>query len=275
METTSAEADEFDEGLRMHDYARRLDSQFESAPDTPSKSPAQKKSRIAHHEVISNAVLLKAIEKMSKMQEESLVKLKSVEVSVKENTASITKLTFSLEAMKEQVAGVTEQVTTLQTKVAALEKENKILKEKCSAFDGYKRRWNLRVAGIPEREGENAKIVVLEVFRDLCPNITEKLQDMVDIAHRLGPKSSNANPRRIIVQFLSRTCRDAIWAAAKRSELLKQKRIRFMEDLTQDDKEARNKLWPLVEKARKEGKKAGFSGPVAFINGKRISANDI
>lgn len=42
----------------------------------------------------------------------------------------------------------------------------------------------------------------------LCPNITEKLQDMVVIAHRLGPKSSNTNARRIIAQFLSRNCRD-------------------------------------------------------------------
>ncbi len=98
---------------------------------------------------------------------------------------------------------------------------------------------------------------------------------MVDIGHRLGPKSGNSNPRRIIVQFLSRTCHDAIWAEAKRSELLKQKKIRILEDLTQEDKEARNKRWPLVEKARGEGKKAGFNGPVAFINGKIISVYDI
>ncbi|KAL0149244.1 hypothetical protein M9458_055478, partial [Cirrhinus mrigala] len=90
-----------------------------------------------------------------------------------------------------------------------LEKENESLKEKC--------------CGIPEREGESVKMVVIELFRSLSPFSTEKLQDMVDITHRLGPKSGNSNPRRIIVQFLSRTCRDAIWTEAKRSELLRRK----------------------------------------------------
>lgn len=171
---------------------------------------------------------------------------------------------------------MTVKVLSLQSKVESLEKENITLKEKCSGLDSYKRRWNLRVAGIPEHEGENVKMVVIDIFRSLSPLSPEKLQDMVDIAHRLGPKSgSSSNPRRIIVQFLSRTCRDAIWAAAKRSELLKQKKIRILEDLTQEDKEARNKLWPLVEKARREGKKAGFNGPTAFINGKKISIYDI
>ncbi len=220
-------------------------------------------------------MLLAAIEKLSKLQEESLAKLKSVEASVKENTSSICKLTCSLEAINRQMEDVTEKVLSLQSKVENLEKENKYLKEKCSGLDSYKRRWNLRVAGIPEREGENVKMVVIELFRNLSPHSGEKLQDMVDIAHRLGPKSGNSNPRRFIVQFLSRTCRDAIWAEAILSELLKQKKIRILEDLTQEDKEARNKLWPLVEKARGEGKKAGFNGPVAFINGKRISMYDI
>lgn len=275
MDTASVESFANSDNLKIHNYARRLENAFGSSPDTPSKSPAQKKSRTNTPDMVSNSVLLAAIEKVSKLQEESLVKLQSVEASVKENTSSICKLTCSLEVINRQVEDVTEKVFSLQSKVENLEKENKSLKEKCSGLDSYKRRWNLRVAGIPEREGENVKMVVIELFRNLSPHSAEKLQDMVDIAHRLGPKSGNSNPRRIIVQFLSRTCRDAIWTEAKRSELLKQKKIRILEDLTQEDKEARNKLWPLVEKARREGKKAGFNGPVAFINGKRISVYDI
>ncbi len=139
----------------------------------------------------------------------------------------------------------------------------------------YNCRWNLPVARIPEQEGENVKMVIIELFRKLSPHSVEKLQDMIDIALRLGPKSGNANPGRIIVQFLSCTCQDAIWAEVKRSELLKQKKIWILEDLTQKDKEARNKLWPLIEKARREGKKAGFNGLLAFINGRRISVYDI
>ncbi len=107
--------------------------------DTPSKSSAQKKSRTNTSETVSNSVLLAAIEKLSKLQEESLVKLKSVEASVKENTSSICKLTCSLEAINRQVEDVTEKVLSLQSKVENLEKENKSLKEKCSGLDSYKR----------------------------------------------------------------------------------------------------------------------------------------
>ncbi len=258
----------------QQDRDRRLENTFGSSPDTLCKSPAQKKSRTHTSDTVSNSVLLAAIKKVSKLQE-LLVKLQSVRASVKENTSLICKLTCLLEAINRQVEDVMEKVLSLQSKVENLEKENQSLKEKCSGLDSYKRRWNLHVAGILQWEGENVKMVVIELFRNLSPHSAEKLQDMVDIAHRLGPKSGNSNLRRIIVQFLSRTCRDAIWAEAKRSELLKQKKIWILEDLTQEDKEARNKLWPLVEKARGEGKKVGFNGPVAFINGKIISVYGI
>lgn len=57
--------------------------------------------------------------------------------------------------------------------------------------------------------------------------------------------------------------------------ILKEKRIKIFEDLTQDAKDARNKLWPLVEQARKEGKKEGFRGHFAHIDGKRVTVNDM
>ncbi|KAL0171013.1 hypothetical protein M9458_035609, partial [Cirrhinus mrigala] len=172
------------------------------------KSPAQRKSRLITLDAVSNSVLLAAIEKFSKIQEESLA-------SVKENTCSICKLTCLLEAMNRQVEEVTEKVFSLQSKVEMLEKENKSLKEKCCGLDSYQCRWNLRVARIPEQEGEKVKMVVIKLFRSLSPHSAEKLQDTVDIAHRLGSKSGNSNQRRIIVQFLSHTCRDAIWREAK------------------------------------------------------------
>ena len=52
------------------------------------------------------------------------------------------------------------------------------------------------------------------------------------------------------------------------TEVLRLKKIKILEDLTDRVKEARSKLWPLVEQARKEGKQAGYSGPFAFIDGK-------
>lgn len=50
--------------------------------------------------------------------------------------------------------------------------------------------------------------------------------------------------------------------------------MRIMEDLTEEAKDARNKLWPMVEQTRKEGKRAGFSGPAAYIDGKKVTVNN-
>lgn len=82
-------------------------------------------------------------------------------------------------------------------------------------------------------------------------------------------------PRRIIVRFSYRAHRDQVWAYTKNSEVLKQKNVKILADLTQQVREARAKLWPLVEEARKQNKTAAFSGPFAIIAGKKISAEDL
>ena len=47
--------------------------------------------------------------------------------------------------------------------------------------------------------------------------------------------------------------------------------LRFAEDLSQLVREARLKTWPMVKKARSEGKPAYYVGARAFINGKEIT----
>lgn len=61
-----------------------------------------------------------------------------------------------------------------------------------------------------------------------------------------------------------------MWRNAKMNEYLENKRLRFKEDLTTADKEARTKLWPLVEKTHKEGKQAYFVGNKAYIDKKEV-----
>lgn len=90
-------------------------------------------------------------------------------------------------------------------------------------------------------------MAIMDIFLQVSPCLADVLQTLINVAYRLGPKLGNARPRRIIVQFLSRSHRDRIWADAKNSEVLKQKNIRISEDLTQKKKEARNKLCPKRE----------------------------
>ncbi|RXN17132.1 general transcription factor II-I repeat domain-containing 2-like protein [Labeo rohita] len=82
-------------------------------------------------------------------------------------------------------------------------------------------------------------------------------------------------PRGIILQFTMRHFRDALWKAAKNSPYLTKHHLRLAEDLFPEDRERRNKLWPLVEKARQQGRRAYFVGPKAYIDGKELVLQDM
>lgn len=254
---------------------KNLGPQFKEAgitplPPTPEQRPAKKaKSDPGCTGESNSAAMMKMMERMEGMQVETLR-------TAKANTVTINSLVDRLDAMDKRMEDVTGTVSSLQSRVKKLEKDNSLLRDRCSELDAYKRRWNLRVAGIQEKSGENVKQIIINLFGKVSPDIANQLPATVDIVHRLGPRSGNAQSfRRIIVQFISRTHRDKIWRDARNSDFLKQQKIKLFEDLPQDTKDARNKLWPSVEKARKEGKKAGFRGPLAVIEGKRFSVNDI
>lgn len=262
---------------RVHDYVTAPVQEDKAAlstllPDTPTKSPQSKMRR--HTTEPSNTVLLEAIEKLGKKQDVFLEKLTAIENSVSCNSNRITELGTKMDAISDKADLAVTNSSAMKEQITSLKTENKHLWEKLDELEAYKRRWNLRIAGIPEVEGENVKMAVMEILRLVSPCLADVLQSSIDVAHRLGKKGLT-QPRRIIVQFTSRTHRDLIWADAKRSEILKQKNIRITEDLTQRAREARNKLWPLVNQARQEGKRAGFQGSAAIIDGKKITADNI
>ncbi|CAL8290403.1 unnamed protein product [Arctogadus glacialis] len=53
-------------------------------------------------------------------------------------------------------------------------------------------------------------------------------------------------------------------------EYLTKNKLRFAVDLTSADKTFRDKLWPIIEAAKKEGKKAHFAGVRVIIDGKEV-----
>lgn len=72
------------------------------------------------------------------------------------------------------------------------------------------------------------------------------------------------------MQFSARFYRDKIWKAAKKSTHLQNKNLRFAEDLSPATRERRRQLWPLVAKAREQGKTAYFIGGRAFAEGTEL-----
>ncbi|KAL0153160.1 hypothetical protein M9458_051531 [Cirrhinus mrigala] len=256
---------------RVHDYAKPTpveDLSMDCTPlsDTPINSPLAKPS---------NAAILEAIERLGKKQDMFMEKLLQIERSVASNSTLISELAIKVDSVTDKTERAVVKTDELGVQVAAVIAENKHLWEKVDDLDAYKRRWNLKISGVPEEAGENVKMVAMDIFSRISPGLRDGLQTSIDVAHRIGQRDPDAFPRRIIVQFLSRTHRDRIWLDSKNSEVLRQKGIKITEDLTQRTREARNKLWPLVSQARREGKRAGFKGSFAIIDGKKITADNM
>uniref|UniRef100_A0A1A8IXP0 Uncharacterized protein n=1 Tax=Nothobranchius kuhntae TaxID=321403 RepID=A0A1A8IXP0_NOTKU len=134
----------------------------------------------------------------------------------------------------------------------------------------YSRRWNLRLYGKKETPGENIREVIMKLFVALAPEDKEKLDFLVDTVHRVGVVRDNST-RPVIIQFTMRAFRNKIWKVSCDNNTLKEKKLFLKEDLTQADRMERNRLWPIVEEARKQGKRAGFRGPHAYIEGKKVT----
>lgn len=93
---------------------------------------------------------------------------------------------------------------------------------------------------------------------------------VVEAVHRLGARCPENKPRNFIIQFTSRVFKDKMWRAAKKSTFLRNKGLKFAEDLSWTNRENQMKFWPLGDEARKKGKAAHFVGVWAFANRKEI-----
>lgn len=268
---------------RVHGYAKPTPDVEEDlnmdclSSDTPINSPLPKIRRQVSEPLNTDILndILKAIERLGKKQDDFMEKLLDIERSVASNSTLISQLATKVDSVTVKTERAVTKTNELGVQVAAVINENNQLWEKVDELEAYKRRWNLKMSGIPEETGENVKMIAMDIFSRISPGLRDVLQTSIDVAHRIGPKAGGASPRRIIVQFLSRTHRDRIWMDAKNSEVLKQKGIKITEDLTQRARDARNKLWPLVSQARKDGKRAGFKGSAAIIDGKKITADNM
>ncbi|RVE72392.1 hypothetical protein OJAV_G00040000 [Oryzias javanicus] len=99
-----------------------------------------------------------------------------------------------------------------------------------------------------EMIGEPHMMVEYKLRLEVSPDVADKLPVAVDVAHRPGPRADKERS--------SSSSSSPIWRDAGTSTVLKQKKVRILEDLTQSGKEARNELWRLGEQARKDGTRA-------------------
>lgn len=143
--------------------------------------------------------------------------------------------------------------------------------DRVTDLERYGRHWNLRLHGLPEPTKENMREEVIRACQEVLPQEAAKLTEVTDVAHRLGTRRTNETRHcATIIRFTTRRFRDAVWKAAKSSKFLRNqawssRRILRRRTVTVD------RLWPLIKKARDDGKSVYFVGGHIFIEGSEVT----
>lgn len=111
-------------------------------------------------------------------------------------------------------------------------------------MERYKRRWNLRLSGLKEKEGEK----LLNIF----PQWEEEIEDVIDSAHGVGRTGEDGRNRQTM-QFLRRRHRDEVCKATQDSPVCKDRGLRFVQYFTKEYRQAREQLRPKIKQARALG----------------------
>lgn len=144
------------------------------------------------------------------------------------------------------------------------------IQQRSDEAEHYSRRWNLRLFGKKETPLDKIRTEIMKLFVALAPEDKEKMDFFVDTVHRVGVPQDNSN-WPVIIQFTMWAYRNKIWRISQGNTILKEKNLFLKEDLMHADRMERNSFWPIVEGARKQGKRASFRGPHAYIEGKKVT----
>ncbi len=110
---------------------------------------------------------------------------------------------------------------------------------------------------------------MINLLKRVVPVWALKMDEIVDSVHWLREKEEKRTCP-IIIQLVKCQHRDGVWRLTKESEACKEVELRFTEDLTLADKQAREALQLQIQEARRTGEKAYFHSPLGFINGQQI-----
>lgn len=159
-----------------------------------------------------------------------------------------------VESVCLEIKDMNEKIVCIEKRVEKSEEMTLKCIDRVSDIERYGRCWNLRLYGVTEVEKEDVRAKVINICQELLPSEKGKVSDAIDVAHQVEKLHQiDSRPRGIILRFISQQLRDAIWKAAKNNAFLQSKGLHFTEDLTKEDRESRQKLWPMIKSAREQG----------------------
>ncbi|XP_051794231.1 uncharacterized protein LOC127530790 [Acanthochromis polyacanthus] len=207
---------------------------------------------------------------------QGMMKCNSIEIAdikreMKENTKEIIAIKNEFKAVHDDVMAVRNQVKEQSEQRVKDNEKLTAMGLRVTRLEDYSRRQNLKVYGIEEKEQENLREVTTRLCQELLPEARDQFAGAIDVAHRLGPrKSGSTQSRGVIMRFLYRHDRDRIWEASKNSVLLRNRHLKFAQDWSPEVRERRRQLYPMVARAKDEGRTAYLVAGRAFVDGKEI-----
>lgn len=252
-----------------HDYSlmdvtTNANMKRKTSPATPTKSstPPTKVKTVQESPVMGDEALVTAIEKLTS-------KIDDFGHQLKENSVMVANISRLVEMNAAEIKECKVKIKEFDKEMPQIIKENKELREKVAEMERYKRRWNLKIQGLKEKDDENTRDIVIGILSKIAPQWAATMETVVDSVHRLGRKEEGRH-RQVILQFVMRNHRDAFWKMSKNCKTCKDLGILFKQDFCKADREARAAAWPKMEQARAAGKNVYFRGHVGYISGNRV-----
>lgn len=240
-------------------------------PDTPEKPSLKKTKRegsLSRDQ--GSESILDAIRKLSLKHDATFQKIATIEKTTQATSKELESLSSTVKELVSDVGKNKKELDRLQTVTRTLEKDNAALKTALIETQRYNWKPFLKIHGLKEQVKEDIRIRIIEVLHQIAPDLSTDILDTgVDVVHRLGPPPTDGKCRSVIVRFSLLRVRSAIWQAGRKCKFLLDNKLTISEPVPPEDRAAREKLWPLVQKARKAGKKASYRDYHALIDGKR------
>lgn len=189
------------------------------------------------------------------------------------NSTQINALKEAFDSIAAQQAALKERLEKLEAQPLPSSNTSAAQVRRISDLESYFRRWNLILHGLEETDHQDIRRETIRVLQGVLPEAKDKIPGAVDTIHRLGPRRPNTTRGRpIIIQFAYRIHKEAIWSAAKKGDnpFLLANKLRLSLDFPPETRERRRLLWPQVDQARKDNKRAYYVGGRAFVDGVEI-----
>lgn len=107
------------------------------------------------------------------------------------------------EFLFKEVKEVKVDITTVNQASNDHQKRITAAEDKFNDMEGHHRRWNLRLYGLPEQEGEDVKQRMIDICKAVIPDAGEDLHFYINVSHRIGRKES-CKTRPVITRFRCR-----------------------------------------------------------------------